>query len=107
MPAQYRFGTGLAIVALPRAPPQCYYVLLMTEPRKPPTVGYLKERGVVGATVWCKVCGHHADVSFDRLKARDEMPFPAIAQERLLRCSVCTSEHIRMSPNWPPAHGAR
>ena len=65
----------------------------------PPTVARLKAQGVQGVRLWCIGCGRYAVLSWERLKARDQQPFPTVG--RRVACSACGSREVQKMPDWP------
>jgi len=77
-------------------------VIRTTEPKAPappPTIGHLRGLGVMGARLWCSACGHHAVLSWEAMKVREEDPFPT-AGGRLV-CSACEGRQVQRMPDWP------
>ncbi len=77
--------------------------VIRTSPRQtaepPPTVGRLKAQGVQGVRLWCIACGRYAVMSWTRLNASDEQPFPDVGHR--LRCSACGGREVQRMPDWP------
>lgn len=71
-----------------------------------PTVADLKRRGAKGAIVLCVFCRHKGWLSWEQLRAPDDMPFPAIFERRKLRCTECQATKINVTVDWsPPERG--
>ncbi len=72
------------------------------EPIAPPTIGYLKEQGVVSARVFCAsiFCGHMVVVGFDDIGLPDDTPFPAIQNRRQWTCQRCRGREVSVMPHW-------
>lgn len=71
----------------------------------PPTVGELKAQGATGAAVSCRFCRNRSILTFDQLRAADDMPFPEIFERRRLRCSNCQADKIGFTVEWGPKPG--
>ncbi len=72
-------------------------------PEPPPTIGYLREHGIVGFLLLCSGpnCQRSANLRFDQLGLPDNTPFIEVATRRRWICMRCGSRKANVMPAWP------